>query len=174
MMALVQSRQQSSSSQVIEENDGTMHNIRWHTSSIQILHLVLVSVIVIRHRRCHRHHSTILGSQISQRFIKLMNYKHSGKSSNHHRLLLLILLPALLQHIYTTTFTHWHHHGSEKWCHHRRNDSGGGSTTSPELYIRGLIGGEIFFFPFSSLFRKYLLARITKLLVAIDWSTTRT
>ena len=28
MMALVQSRQQSSSSQVIEENDGTMHNIR--------------------------------------------------------------------------------------------------------------------------------------------------
>ena len=128
-----------------------------------------MSVIVIRHRSCHRHHSTILGSQISQRFIKLMNYKHSGKSSNHHRLLLLPA--ALLLH---RVHSHWHHHGSEKWCRRcRRNDSSSGGSNiapmmpRPELYIRGLIGGEIFFFPFSSLFRKYLLARITKLLMAI-------
>ena len=130
-----------------------------------IIHLVLTTSSsvgghrLILHRR-HQHHSTILGSQISQRFIKLMNYKHSGVNHPTTTAYCFFQLCYIVH-------SHWHHHGSEKWCRHRRNDSGGGSTTSPKLYIRGLIGGEIFFFPFSSLFRKYLLARITKLLVAI-------
>ena len=127
-----------------------------------IIHLVLTTSSsvgghrLIRHRR-HQHHSTILGSQISQRFIKLMNYKHSGVNHPTTTAYCFFFFFFFLQPCYNIYILLHSHIGTTM---DQKNDAATGEMIAaagaprlPNYILGGSLGGRSFSFhslPFSA------------------------